>query len=103
MHTLRFRPLAALALLVIFNACASQASGPVEIPRLPPRVVANTYVSLEMPGDKLDALAAWRHANGIAWLIATAKSSLWLVVFDTDTGAHLRAAVTALNLDRSCP
>ncbi len=60
-------------------------------PRPSPVVVAEAFVSAESPTkDELDSLATWRHPDGTAWLIATAKSSHRLVVFDADTGARLR-------------
>lgn len=90
MHMYYSRPLMAVVLLVMLTACAAQASKPTATPRLPPKVVAETYVSPEVPGDELDSLATWRHADGTTWLIATAKSSHRLAVFDADTGAYLR-------------
>ncbi|MEQ1512250.1 MAG: phytase [Lysobacteraceae bacterium] len=58
--------------------------------RRSPKVVAETYVSPEAPDEEFDSLATWRHPDGTTWLIATAKSSHRLVVFDADTGARLR-------------
>lgn len=89
MHIFRFRPLAALSLLVLATlaAPASHAAGAT---RAPPKAIAETYVSPESPGEELDSLATWRHPDGTTWLIATAKSGHRLVVFDADTGARLR-------------
>jgi 3-phytase len=84
-----FRPLAALALLSVISACTAQATRN-SAARPTTKVVAETYVSPETPGDELDSLATWRHPDGTTWLIATAKSSHRLVVFDADTGARLR-------------
>lgn len=53
-------------------------------------VVPEALVSQESPDDELDSLAVWRHPDGGTWLIATAKSSHRLVVFDADTGERLR-------------
>ena len=56
----------------------------------PQRLVPERYVSGENPGEELDSLATWRHPDGTAWLIATAKSKHRLVVFDADSGQRLR-------------
>jgi 3-phytase len=69
---------------------ASDAAPP-STPHSAPVVVPEAYVSAESPGDELDSLATWRHPDGKTWLIATAKSSHQLVVFDADTGERLRA------------
>ena len=58
--------------------------------RTAPIVVPEAYVSDDSPGDELDSLATWRQPNGDTWLIATAKSTHRLVVFDADTGKRLR-------------
>ncbi len=52
--------------------------------------MAEAYVSEAVSDDELDSLATWRHPDGTVWLIATAKSSHRLVVFDADTGERLR-------------
>lgn len=93
MRTLSFRRFSvAHRLLVLLVSAASALSHAAETePVLPPVVVAETYVSAESQArDELDSLATWRHPDGTVWLIATAKSSHRLVVFDADTGARLR-------------
>ncbi len=85
-----FRPLAALALLFMTTACAAQAPQDRPATRPAPKVVAEAYVSPEASGEEFDSLATWRHPDGTTWLIATAKSSHRLVVFDADTGTRLR-------------
>jgi 3-phytase len=52
--------------------------------------VAETYVSADVPGEELDSLATWATDDGGTWLIASAKSSHRLVVFDADDGRLLR-------------
>lgn len=52
--------------------------------------VAERYVSAEQPAEELDSLATWPAPDGRTWLIATAKSTHRLVVFDADTGVRLR-------------
>lgn len=49
-----------------------------------------TYVSDEAPGDELDSLATWVTEEGRTWLIASAKATHRLVVFDADSGERLR-------------
>ncbi len=53
-------------------------------------VVTESYVSEKVDGDELDSLAAWTADDGATWLIASAKSSHRLVVFDVDSGQRLR-------------
>jgi 3-phytase len=54
-------------------------------------VVPERYVSSEDPRDELDSLATWPTEDGRTWLIATAKATHSLVVFDADTGERLRS------------
>ena len=56
----------------------------------PPLIVAERYGSDESPQDELDSLATWTTEAGRTWLIASAKSSHRLVVFDADNGERLR-------------
>ncbi len=93
MRTLSFRrACAAFSLFVLFVSTAPVTpSAAAKPPRPSPAVVVETFVSAESPTrDELDSLATWRHPDGTAWLIATAKSSHRLVVFDADTGTRLR-------------
>ena len=93
MRTLSFRRARAASsvLLLLISAASALPYAAAKPPRPSPVVVAETYVSAESPTrDELDSLATWRHPDGTAWLIATAKSSHRLVVFDADTGARLR-------------
>lgn len=84
-----------LAAGLLLCATGLAAAGSTTVPRTAPPsvpiVVPEAYVSAESPGDELDSLATWRHADGKTWLIATAKSSHQVVVFDADTGQRLRA------------
>ena len=92
-----YRSLIAAGLLLCATgfAAAGSATAPRPAsdaaPHSAPPVVPEAYVSAESPGDELDSLATWRHADGRTWLIATAKSSHQLIVFDADTGERLRA------------
>ncbi|TYT25685.1 phytase [Luteimonas viscosa] len=64
----------------------SQASPPAGVVTVPER-----YVTIENPEDELDSLATWPTEDGGTWLIATAKNTHELVVFDADSGEQLRS------------
>lgn len=55
-------------------------------------VVREAFLGAPRPGDELDSLATWIDAEGATRVIATAKSTHRLVIFDGDTGAHLGEA-----------
>jgi len=84
----------AIALAALTSSCsttrpvAPAAPAPVATPEV--RTVLERYVSDESPQDELDSLATWTTEDGATWLIATAKSTHRLVVFDADTGKRLR-------------
>ncbi|MCF7222524.1 phytase [Marilutibacter chinensis] len=56
----------------------------------PTAVVPETFVSADADGEELDSLATWPAEDGSTWLIATAKASHRLFVFDADSGTQLR-------------
>ncbi|TMN17573.1 phytase [Pseudoxanthomonas sp. X-1] len=56
----------------------------------PDAVVAEAWLSAPLPQAELDSLAVWPTEDGGAWVIATAKASNQLVVFDADSGERLR-------------
>jgi len=86
----------AVALAALASACstlrpaapAGPAAPVAPAPEL--RTVFERYVSAESASDELDSLATWTTEDGATWLIATAKSTHRLVVFDADTGKRLR-------------
>lgn len=93
MRTLSFRRACAAssAFVLLVSAASALSHDAAKPPRPAQTVVAEAYVSAESPTkDELDSLATWRHPDGTVWLIATAKSSHRLVVFDADTGVRLR-------------
>ena len=92
MRTLSFRRACAACSVFLFASAASALSHDATKPAQPsPTVVAEAFVSAESPTkDELDSLATWRHPDGTAWLIATAKSSHRLIVYNADTGARLQ-------------
>ena len=87
----RVRPLMALPLFFLLaTTCATSAPRSAHAPQQLPAVTPETYVSTGIADEELDSLATWPTPDGMTWLIATAKSGHRLVVFDADTGAHLR-------------
>ncbi len=52
--------------------------------------IAEAFLSPMTPADNIDSPAAWRAPDGALWLIATAKATDKLVVYDGSTGQHLR-------------
>ncbi|HEY5805633.1 MAG TPA: phytase [Lysobacter sp.] len=98
--TQRFLPPVAIATLLatLLGACTttSPVSAPSAAASVTPsdapsvRNVPERYVSAESPQDELDSLATWTSEDGRTLLIASAKSSHRLVVFDADTGKRLR-------------
>ncbi|HET8819322.1 MAG TPA: phytase, partial [Xanthomonadaceae bacterium] len=78
------------------SGCASQSAlAPVAVVAGPPArpaigtIVPERYVSPSLAGEELDSLATWPTPDGGLWLVATAKSSHRLVVFDAVTGERL--------------
>ncbi|MDH5834675.1 phytase [Luteimonas kalidii] len=79
-------------------ACATpRVESPASTAARPVAVSAGTvtvperYVTPENPEDELDSLATWPTEDGAIWLIATAKNTHELVVFDADSGEQLRS------------
>ncbi|MGO4223078.1 phytase [Lysobacter sp. TAF61] len=93
-------PAATAVMLASLLLSACSTTGPTATtapaPATPPagapdvRTVLESYVSAETPQDELDSLATWTSEDGRTWLIASAKSTHRLVVFDADTGKRLR-------------
>jgi len=52
--------------------------------------VAEAFLTPMTPDDNIDSPAAWKAPDGKTWLIATAKATDKLVVYDGSTGARLR-------------
>lgn len=100
------KPLTLAALAALLAACAATGvrqapadttAAAVPAPPIAPapapliRSVAETWVSAPTPEEELDSLASWTSADGATWLIATAKSTHRLVVYDGDSGERLRS------------
>lgn len=85
------RLLVAASLAALLAACATTRTAPAPAVRTPGVTsIAERYVSAETPKEELDSLATWPTEDGKTWLIATAKSTHRLDVYDADTGAALR-------------
>lgn len=91
------RLIAAATLSLLLSACATTRvpleaesrtthAGPAGL-----RVVAERFESPPSPQDELDSLATWPGQDGSTWVIASAKSSHRLAVFDADSGERLRS------------
>ncbi len=81
--------------LALLAGCATQSHHTSRPPAPTPTTAADVIVpeacvSAPVPEDELDSLAAWPTEDGRVWLIATAKSSHRLAVYDGDTGERLR-------------
>jgi len=53
-------------------------------------VVPEAFITPATPAENVDSPASWRAADGARWLIATAKDTHRLVVYDGSTGKPLR-------------
>src|SRR3546814_2350804 len=84
-----------IAAALCLSACTTTAPLATQAPAAslasPTVLVPERYVSADNPGDEVDSLATWPTEDGHTWLVATAKSSHSLVVFDADTGERLRS------------
>lgn len=81
----------------LFASCAASPSRPhASRPPAPApvtqadAVVKEAWISAPVAADELDSVAAWPTEDGHVWLIATAKSSHRLAVYDADNGQRLR-------------
>ncbi|HEY5803983.1 MAG TPA: phytase [Lysobacter sp.] len=71
---------------------ASQRDPLLAEARIPHKVVTESFISAATPEDNIDSPASWRSPDGKRWVIATAKATDMLVVYDGDTGKALRTA-----------
>ncbi|MGY1408640.1 MULTISPECIES: phytase [unclassified Luteimonas] len=81
---------------LLLAACATphapvMPAGPSAAPPADVATVPERYITLDNPDDELDSLATWPTEDGGTWLIATAKNTHELVVFDADSGEQLRS------------
>lgn len=96
MDRFRLLPAAALALALAVAGCASTpAALPDPSSRPMPRVfgaeavaVTEAYLTVPRPADEIDSVATWTAPGGETWLLATAKETHQVAVYDADTGAY---------------
>lgn len=91
----------ALAAAMLLPACSTLAPAPAQptaaADTAPPAAtdapasIAEAWIAQPRPADEIDSLATWPAPDGGHWLIATAKSSNTLAVYDADTGDFLRS------------
>ncbi|MGY1424103.1 phytase [Lysobacter sp. A289] len=79
------RLLAIACIALLLSACATAS-----LPATGLHTVAERYVSEPYAKAELDSLATWRAHDGKTWLIASAKSTHELMVFDVDSGTLMR-------------
>ena len=88
-----------VALVLALAACAGPAPRPVAPPApsgdgIAATEIVESFVTALTPVDNIDSIATWVTPEGGTWLIATAKDSGRLIVFDGDSGATLRSVGT---------
>jgi len=93
----RMRLALSFAAALLLAACVTPRVPAPAVPAGPaaplaePATVPERYVTQDNPDDELDSLATWPTEDGGTWLIATAKNTHELVVFDADSGEQLRS------------
>ncbi len=102
------RHLSFLCVAVLLSACATPApverGSPEHEPDetmevdpllvdagVPHEVVREAFTTAPTPDDNIDSPASWTAPDGARWLIATAKTTDRLVVYDGGTGRRIRA------------
>jgi 3-phytase len=77
-------------LALVLSGCHVNEGG-VE-PRVEPEsvTVTETYRSSEFPTDDIDSLAVWHGPDGEHWVLATAKQTHRVLVFDATTGEFVK-------------
>lgn len=88
-------------ILLATLAIAGCATSPRLLPPLPLSPTGTTtpatasiterFLTEPRPANELDSLATWTTEDGGTWLIATAKATHQLLVFDADSGQHLHS------------
>ena len=73
----------------LFVACLAPAL-PATAASLP--VIREAWISAPDEGEEMDSLAAWHPDDGHAWLVASAKETQRLLLFDADSGIRIGAS-----------
>ena len=96
---MRARPALGLLALALLAGCKPAAAPAPAAPAVDAAAattgrnvatVAEAFLTPMTPADNIDSPASWTSPDGQVWLIATAKATDKLVVYDGQTGAHLR-------------
>ena len=100
---MRTSPCLGLLALALLSACTPAAAPDAAAPASPAPpaaadapvardvvTVAEAFLTPMTPDDNIDSPASWTTPEGQVWLIATAKATDKLVVYDGQTGAKLR-------------
>lgn len=95
--TMKITPTAALCLALLTAGCTTPDARDPSSRVMPARVfgaeavpVREAFMTPETVQDEIDSVASWRSPEGQTWLIATAKETHQLVVYDGDSGQTLR-------------
>ncbi len=88
---------AAISLALLIVGCTAPGARDPSSRVMPTRVfgaeavaVKESFMTPETVQDEIDSVASWRSPEGQTWLIATAKETHQLVIYDGDTGQTLR-------------
>ena len=93
------RPFLGLAGIALLAGCSAPvadttatppAAGSHEVTAAPVARIGEAFLTPMTPADNIDSPASWQAPDGSVWLIATAKASDKLVVYDGQSGVHLR-------------
>jgi len=92
---MRARHAVAVVSLALLAACKPASAPTADAPASAAAArsiatVAEAFLTPMTPADNIDSPASWTAPDGTQWLIATAKTTHKLVVYDGQTGAHLR-------------
>jgi 3-phytase len=74
----------ATAVALVLGGCASLPADYLAIP-----VVEERYVTAIGPRDNVDSMSVWVNPAGDSWLLATAKQTDKIIVYDAATGREL--------------
>ena len=79
-----------LVLTILIQGCAPDAENGTLAPPATPVRIQEAYLTPRDTTDNVDSPAVWHGPDGEHWLIATAKATHALLVYDAASGASLR-------------